>query len=581
MRYVVLAFGVLWSGAAIALPPNHFAPYRPPAPVEEAKPAFELAQVATKSAQIKAARWSGGSQTVVSVPQWSKWLNSEVPARDSASLGSVADGTLNQGTELPTTGVGYRIFDRHQGYGTRWGTPELIHAIKSAAAFVNENHQGAPLMIGNLSRSRGGDIPWSRSHNSGRDADLAFYVLDQTGKSVPAPELLKFDDSGIPPAMPHLKFDVERNWAVVKGLLQSGVQIQYLFISLGLKAMLLEHAQTLGEPAWLIAMASDVLHQPHDALPHDDHFHLRIACQPDDRLLGCLEGGPSWEWGEWSEPSLLAHAMEMSRGFEQGSADEKIAILEHLKAISSPFLADVAAHWGLDATDPAIKDASLYAIHNAWPWSGGVLSRLMEFIVDEAETDEQRALAYSVLRRSMAPEVKDFALARVRNTGLSEAERIMAARSLIHFMEPDLLEPLLDEAESQPELVAAELLKIVERISLVGATTDSNLQDQKARETEIAKWREWMQANAQVGREIWLLTGLQSMGFKHAHLEPANIGELIRLLPDAPEFMVYNINRTLREISGRWSPLEQLDGHKLEAYWSKWWKKNKDRYQTN
>ena len=38
-----------------------------------------------------------------------------------------------------------------------------------------------------------------------------------------------------------------------------------------------------------ISRASEVLHQPSDAPPHDDHFHLRIRCTADERKADCVD----------------------------------------------------------------------------------------------------------------------------------------------------------------------------------------------------------------------------------------------------------------------------------------------------
>jgi penicillin-insensitive murein endopeptidase len=36
--------------------------------------------------------------------------------------------------------------------------------------------------------------------------------------------------------------------------------------------------------------------QPRDSAPHDDHFHLRIACTQDELVHGCDVHGPAWPW---------------------------------------------------------------------------------------------------------------------------------------------------------------------------------------------------------------------------------------------------------------------------------------------
>ena len=45
-----------------------------------------------------------------------------------------------------------------------------------------------------------------------------------------------------------------------------------------------------------------ILRQPADAAPHDDHFHVRVFCEDPDRLEGCLDRAPFWEYHEpaWS-----------------------------------------------------------------------------------------------------------------------------------------------------------------------------------------------------------------------------------------------------------------------------------------
>src|SRR5256885_2299599 len=82
----------------------------------------------------------------------------------------------------------------------------------------------------------------------------------------------------------------EHSWILVRALLSDpAVDVQYLFISEGLKQLLLDHAEAIKEPTELIERARLVLHQPVGALPHDDHLHLRIYCPAGDRILGCKD----------------------------------------------------------------------------------------------------------------------------------------------------------------------------------------------------------------------------------------------------------------------------------------------------
>jgi len=103
----------------------------------------------------------------------------------------------------------------------------------------------------------------------------------------------------------------------------------------------------------------------------------------------------------------------------------------------------------------------------------------------------------------------------------------------------------------------------------------------KTRERALAAWRAWWTEHNGEPREVWVAKGFEAIGVAGANAEDVRaIDPMLAALPAAPDHLVYNINRSLREITGRWAPLEQESGVKLEAYWSKWWAKNKARLIT-
>jgi penicillin-insensitive murein endopeptidase len=63
--------------------------------------------------------------------------------------------------------------------------------------------------------------------------------------------------------------------------------VTHLFIAAPLRARLLAYAERIGAPANVRMRAAEVLQQPHGALPHDDHFHVRIGCPSNMRE--CVE----------------------------------------------------------------------------------------------------------------------------------------------------------------------------------------------------------------------------------------------------------------------------------------------------
>lgn len=221
------------------------------------------------------------------------------------SVGVPHAGVLRGAEELPVRGPGFvRLRPKSPNY---WGNPRLVEGIRAAAGAVADALPGgAPLVVGDISARRGGKIPGHRSHRTGRDVDLLFYVTTPSGAPVPSPGFVKFGTDGLAPVKDelHLRLDVERNWMLVRELVSSRrAQVQWLFASRGVEALLIDYARARGEPPQVIWRAETMLLEPGDSSPHDDHIHVRFACSADDEVAGCEGGGPRWEWLE-SHPPL-------------------------------------------------------------------------------------------------------------------------------------------------------------------------------------------------------------------------------------------------------------------------------------
>lgn len=222
-------------------------------------------------------------------------LSDASPAR-ARSLGRVEAGRLEAAKALPLRGDHHYVLPRrHRSRGLRFATAPLVDLLLEGALAVARRFPGSRLGVGNLSRKRGGRIRYSKSHQSGRDADIAFYMTDRRGRPVAPKDLLRFDRHGR--GRGGYRFDLARNWALVEALLTSArAQVQWLLISDPLRARLLDYARTTGASPELIKRAADALHQPRWALPHDDHLHVRIYCSKEDLASGCKDTGPRWSW---------------------------------------------------------------------------------------------------------------------------------------------------------------------------------------------------------------------------------------------------------------------------------------------
>ena len=196
----------------------------------------------------------------------------ETPTKaPSRSVGRASKGSLEGGVAITESETLRVLPRRHKARCLNYGTERLVRALERAAAAVG----GGPLGVGDLSRARGGSIaPLSSSHQSGRDADLAFYALDGA-----------LDDlARLEPA----RLDVARQWRLVVALLEDpSIEVRWMFVSDDIRSALLAEGRRQRAPKALLERAGAVLHQPSDAPPHDDHLHLRIACSAEETAAGC------------------------------------------------------------------------------------------------------------------------------------------------------------------------------------------------------------------------------------------------------------------------------------------------------
>ena len=215
----------------------------------------------------------------------------EPPPR-AESVGPPNDGRLEGGIRLDTTNKPYlRVVPayNYKDMDTRWGLPALVHALDRAAKAVHKKYPGAVLGVGDISRKNGGELAHHHSHESGRDADLGFYLVNEKGEPVLRHSFVKVDEKLAAPSVPGARFDVARNWLFLQNLLlDRGARVSHIFVAEPIKHALLAHARARGVARALYVRAAQVMMQPTGGLPHDDHFHVRISCPPS-MAKSCVE----------------------------------------------------------------------------------------------------------------------------------------------------------------------------------------------------------------------------------------------------------------------------------------------------
>lgn len=221
----------------------------------------------------------------------------------SISVGLPYHGALRRGVLLRESDH-VRYAGEYRAGGHFWGTTELVALLERAAARVAQRLPGARLSVGELSAQPGGRLSGHRSHQNGRDVDIAFYMLDGDGRPYDPYGFAAFDRRGHGLAPNEsLHFDDARNWELVSRLLTDpDARVQYVFVADTLRTRLLATARRRHAPRGVIARAEQALVQPSHGHPHRNHFHVRIYCPPADRPQ-CRDREPFHAWYPGTPPA--------------------------------------------------------------------------------------------------------------------------------------------------------------------------------------------------------------------------------------------------------------------------------------
>ncbi len=217
----------------------------------------------------------------------------------TGSHGRPNSGWVSHGTRLADRGRGWQVLRDDAHGGQHWGTARIVSLVQQVARATSPSRSAVPLVVGDISAPRGGQVPRHASHRAGRDVDLLFFTRDAiANEPVLTPEFVRYDRDGNSVAWPTpLRFDTPRNWDLIEAVVRSeGVAIARVFVASWIEQLLVVNARERGRPAWVIERAEALMHQPGDALPHDDHFHVRVSCTADERAVGYVDGAPMWPW---------------------------------------------------------------------------------------------------------------------------------------------------------------------------------------------------------------------------------------------------------------------------------------------
>lgn len=231
----------------------------------------------------------------------------------SVSMGKPSNGYLVDAKRLPDSGEGFKTQAIWKARGNRYGTDELLDLITGVGRRMARQVSDVKLVVADLSSQGGGAAKaWHHSHQSGRDADLVYYMRGPDGKPWEADAMHVFGPDGKAKDGTGISVDIPRTWLLVKALVTAPeARVQWVFMFEPIAAKLVEHATQIGEPEALIARARMTLKQPGDSARHDDHLHVRVYCADRDKPFGCVDIGPMEIYAE-REVEDAARTSELS-----------------------------------------------------------------------------------------------------------------------------------------------------------------------------------------------------------------------------------------------------------------------------
>jgi hypothetical protein len=193
------------------------------------------------------------------------------------SIGAPWDGRLQRPAQLEP-GDGYRIRRPGRAFGTQTTVELIERAVRETLDAFPDVHV---LAIGDLSAETGGQITEHRSHQSGRDADIGLYYLEQPA-GYPASFIEASADN----------LDAAATFKLIERFLATAGDdggVQMIFLDFEVQGLLyawgLDHGiserrleRIFQYPHGRGASEGLVRHEPN----HANHMHVRFRCPSDD-----------------------------------------------------------------------------------------------------------------------------------------------------------------------------------------------------------------------------------------------------------------------------------------------------------
>jgi HEAT repeat protein len=505
--------------------------------------------------------------------------------RGSTSVGSTSWGELNRASRFPLRGPSYRFFPHIKERETHFGTDELGRLVRRVARRVARKVKGTEIRLGNAGYRSGKKIPWSVSHQSGRDIDIAIFATDRRGRSKKLTDFVSFNAKGMA-AKGTLKFDLKRNLSLVRALVEDDkTPVQWIFIYRPLKAMLLQHARETKVPEETIKRLESVLRQPSDSSPHKDHFHVRVFCSVQDRLHGCLDRPPFHPWVDRGEDKYNERVNLLLRISHHKKAGTRRAALDKLRAMRAT---SATGRFVESLRDPArmVRQAAWGALRALGTQENvpGILSVLKD------TSDPKRAAAiFSLLSHVGSKNVREIALTMLSSPSdylhpdaikRGSKQFTLSAVAILkkgQKKEAVALVPLLSSKDAETRQAAHQALGLMTNQKIRGKLSTRN---KKRRGRIVKAWKTFFKSQKDETWLQWQRMGFEARGFVfHGKMmQPKSVPTLIKAIGHREDEVSINAIRILGELTGHHiSPKARTKRNSIR-HWKSWWRDHKHRF---
>lgn len=226
----------------------------------------------------------------------------EVSAQSrSRSHGAPNRGRLSDGVLLEATEDMRVLPGAH-----RWGTEELVGMLRRAATQLRREEPGPRVVVGELSRQGGGHLPPHGSHQSGRDVDVGYLMIDEASEPVEATSFIELEDDGCARVGDEVHcLDRLRTFLLLVAMVDDPVaRVQWILVAADLRQRILAAGRRSHVERHLYERVEQLTIPRQGSEVHRNHFHVRILC-PEDDMPGCQHQGPTPVIQPWRDTPPL------------------------------------------------------------------------------------------------------------------------------------------------------------------------------------------------------------------------------------------------------------------------------------